>query len=310
MNLSPFAPSSKRDSILNPALIQGNPHLRISFSGDEETPATQEEPSANQQEQPAEAPPKDSVCALCKTDFGSPLKKLGVYPICTECNADLEKKIFPTWVKFFLGGLVALVVFSLFWNWRFFESFNSMNAANRQFAKADYSGAYVLMDKAAKKVPENRDIAEIAAYFHAIELLSKDKSEAALAELDKCADIDSAFHISTLKLTAQLGATFDKKDYAGFLKTSKIVLDQDSTSSQSWAGVASAYACLYAQNGQDSLKQLALQYLHKSHAIDDTSAAAKEYTGRILYRIDSKQIIDIDEYTKKFPKGYTSSTTK
>lgn len=287
------------------------PNFTVYFSGEGEFPQSNEDSVPVQQaENLEEIASSDAVCAFCKTDFGTPLNKISVYPICDNCSADLKKKIFPQWVKLFFGGVILLVIFSIFWNWRFFAAYNNLKKANIASSKSDVSNAAYFMTKAAEEVPETRDLVEMAAYFRGIEFLSKDKSALALAEFNKCTDLGGDFHVNQLVLNAEVGAAYDKKDYPMFLKTSRAVLELDSTVAQSWAGVASAYACLYAQNGQDSLKQLSLQYLQKARKMDDTSAISKDYTGRILYRIDSKQIISRDQFLKKFPNGYISALNK
>jgi hypothetical protein len=107
-----------------------------------------------------------------------------------------------------------------------------------------------------------------------------------------------------------MGSGYDKKDYNLFLTSAKAFLQLDTTQAQSWGSVASAYACIYAQNSADSAKQLSLKYYRKAKILNDSSADAKEYLGRILYRLDSKQIISKDEFDKKFPNGYTSNSLK
>jgi hypothetical protein len=311
MKLNLHVLSFKREHFLKKATILPTSKLTACFSGEGELPETNENSMPAQEEKtPEEITNPDAVCAFCKTDYGTPLNKLSVYPICNNCSVDLEKKIFPQWVKLFFGGVILLVVFSIFWNWRFYAAYNNLNKANMAFSKSDVSNAAQFMSKAAEEVPETRDLVQMAAYFRGIEFLSKDKSASALAEFNKCTDLDADFHINQWILNSEIGVAYDKKDYPMFLKTSRAVLELDSTVAQSWAGVASAYACLYAQNGQDSLKQLSLQYLHKARKMDDTSVISKDYTGRILYRIDSKQIISRDEFLKKFPNGYTSALNK
>ncbi|MFC0514319.1 hypothetical protein ACFFGT_08915 [Mucilaginibacter angelicae] len=301
----------KREHVSKTAMVRPIFNLTVYFSGEGELPESKENSiPAQQAETPEETINPGTVCAFCKKDYGTLLNKLSVYPICDNCSVDLEKKIFPQWVKLFFGGVILLVVFSIFWNWRFYAGYNNLNKANIAFSKSDVSNAAQFMTKAAEEVPETRDLVQMAAYFRGIDFLSKDKSAFALAEFNKCKDLGADFHINQWILNSEIGVAYDKKDYPMFLKTSRAVLELDSTVAQSWAGVASAYACLYAQNGQDSLKQLSLQYLQKARKLDDTSTVSKDYTGRILYRIDSKQIISRDEFLKKFPNGYTSALNK
>lgn len=264
----------------------------------------------NSNEIPVDGPsdsPSGSICSFCKKDFGTPLNKLSVYPICKDCKLNLNKSIFPAWVKLFFGGILLIVAFSIFWNWRFYSAYINIKKANKAFSEKNTGNAANLMSKAAGQVPEANDLAAMAAYFKGIDLLSKDKSTLALIEFNKCNALSPDFHVNEYTLQAQMGSGFDNKDYNLFLTASKNFLQLDTTSAQSWAGVSSAYACLYAQNNIDSLKQLSLKYFNKAKMLDDTSSGAKEYYELIHYRLNSKQIITRDQFHKKFPQGYTLS---
>ncbi|AMR32861.1 hypothetical protein A0256_16260 [Mucilaginibacter sp. PAMC 26640] len=255
-----------------------------------------------------EAEPPIPTCALCKKEFAdNKLEKLGSFHICTACKTDLNKQIFPLWVKAFFAGVLALVVFSIFWNWRFFAAYQELNSANKTFSEGKMEVAATTMKDASENVPEVTILADMAHFYKGISYLSKDKSALGLVELNLCSDsLPADYHLRELKLQAQIGAEFDRADYQAFLNSSKDFLKADTTLAGSWGGVASAYACLYAQKGTDSLKKLSLYNLKRSRAIDDTSTEAKNYSSRILYRLDSRQIISKDQFDKKFPNGYTS----
>src|SRR5580698_273428 len=134
---------------------------------------------------PADQPPNEqsdapeplsgSVCTFCKTDYKYSLDKLSVYPICPTCKLELDKKIFPLWVKLFFAGVLILVVFSVIWNWRFFESYTDLKNGFKAYQEKNVSKAASLMTKASKEVPEAADLASMASYFTGIDLLTKDK---------------------------------------------------------------------------------------------------------------------------------------
>jgi hypothetical protein len=257
-------------------------------------------------EEGPEVPSSNTICAFCNQDFGdTPLGKLSVYNICDNCKVNIDKQIFPLWVKGFFAAVLILVIFSIFWNWRFFMAYHQVSSANAAFVKGDVANAAYYMKKASDNVPDVKDIAMIAVYFDGIYLLTQDKSAAALAEFNRCKDnLPADLNVKLYLLQAEMGAAYDAKNYPLFVSASKEWLQTDTTKSMQWASVASAYACMYAQNGADSSKQQAMKYLNRAKAIDSTSADSREYTGRIMYRIDSRQVISIAEYHKKFPKGY------
>jgi hypothetical protein len=108
-------------------------------------------------------------------------------------------------------------------------------------------------------------------------------------------------------MQAEVGISFDRKDYKKFLELEKKVLARSQDDASSWAGVASAYACLYAETGQDSLKTRAVEHLQKSKTLDSVSEGARDYINRIEYRLWSRNIISSGEFQKKFPNGWAKT---
>ena len=250
----------------------------------------------------------DSTCAFCKQNFGySELTKLGAFPICESCNVNLNKQIFPLWVKGFFISVLVLVLFSGFWNWRFFAAYKELKLANKSFAAGKTAEAAKTMQEASNNVSEVQILADLAHYYTGVDYMLKDKATLALKEFNKCSEsLPVDFRLNEVKMQAGMSVSYDRGDYQGFLKSAKEFLRSDTSLSDSWGSVASAYACLYAKNGIDSLRALSLANLKRARAIDDTSAEAKNYAGRILYRLDSRQIISKEQFDKIFPKGYTS----
>lgn len=249
-----------------------------------------------------------TICSACSKDFGdTELKKLGVYPHCTECEKNAKNRAFPTWVKLFLAGIAAIIVFSFFWNWRYYAAYSDLNAATLSFRKGDYSNAAALMKRSSGEVPEVADLATLAAYYNGITLLQKNKPDSAMAEFEKCKDILPAdFGVNGLIIQSKISKTFNNKDYDGFLAAAKQHFAEiDSTSSDAYSGLGSAYACIYAQKGNEAAKTLALQNIAKAKSIDSTSADSKFYYNFLAYRIDSRQIITREAFIKKFPNGWT-----
>ena len=164
------------------------------------------------------------------------------------------------------------------------------------------------MSDASKKVPEVDDLNTMADYLHGLSLLADDKSAEALEVFNKCKDnLPPDYNISSLILRAKLGVSFDTKDYNQFLALSKENLALDSTQARNWAAVASAYACVYADKGQDSSKLSAYALLNKAKLIDSTSEDNREYYNMIEYRIYSRKIIKHDDFTKQFPHGWNKN---
>lgn len=126
--------------------------------------------------------------------------------------------------------------------------------------------AVALMQQASNEYPESADLAVAALYYKA-------------------------------------GAAFDRKDYDGFLEFSTAVMQKSPDSSSTVAGVASALAAKYASTGNPEFRARSEEMLAKAQALSQTpedKANFQEYAERIRYRLDTREIIDKDEYDRRF----------
>lgn len=253
--------------------------------------------------------PDPTVCSSCQQDFGdTELKKISTHPICSTCEKAIQEKVFPVWVKGFFAGILVIVIFSIYWNWRFFSAYRNLKEVSVMSAKEDFTEASRLATLASNQVPEVEDLSTLAAYFRGIDLLKKDSSGAAWLQFNACKDkLPVSYNIQPLLLQSRIGYSFDIKDYKGFLEACNELLAQDSSSAYSWTSVASAHACLYADKGDEEELKNSLYCLQTARMIDDTSRDMKEYYNRIEYRLDSRKIITGKEFTKQFPNGWVKN---
>jgi hypothetical protein len=107
---------------------------------------------------------------------------------------------------------------------------------------------------------------------------------------------------------ADQGVAFVSKDYDRFLQLAEKDWDTWRTP-RTAATLSSALACKYATTGDPAFRQRSEELLAKAKELagDDKDAAAgfQEYSERIRYRLESRQIIDKWEYDKKFRQGKT-----
>lgn len=100
------------------------------------------------------------------------------------------------------------------------------------------------------------------------------------------------------------GAAFEKKDYDKFVMLYEQLAKQQPNLAGAAGGLASAYACKFAVTGDPSWKQKAEEMLEKARQLSQGSPeeqkAFTEYAERTRYRLSSRQIIDKDEYDRKF----------
>jgi len=106
--------------------------------------------------------------------------------------------------------------------------------------------------------------------------------------------------------SAEVGVAFDAKDYDRFVMLEQQAMNRHPKDPSIVAGVASALACKYVTTGDESYKTQALAMLAKAKtlAVTETEQEAYvEYAQRIHYRLDTKIIIDKDEYDRRFRNG-------
>jgi len=248
-----------------------------------------------------------TVCSNCNHDYGSEeLSKLSVYPVCPVCKKAIDQRVFPNWVKAFIAGTVLVIAIGFVWNLRFFRAYSDIREANANYAIADYTNAHKMMFRAVNEVPELEDIKVMAFYFRGLDLLVKDSCTAALSIFEKYQhQIPADVNMKSLIVQARIGSCYEKKDYQGFLNASLENLAQDSTLAMSWAGVASAYSCLYVNTNNEDYKTKTNSYLHKAQSLDTANVALKDYVNMIEYRIYSKRVVSREEFQKQFPKGWS-----
>ena len=246
-----------------------------------------------------------TICTQCSNDFGEVhLKHVGSYPMCDWCKQKLEARIFPNWVKAFLAGVAILVVLSLALNWRFIEAYYQIQKMVSVLEHGSDQEAFDLYSKISENVSEVSDFATLANYHKGRILLAEDKSAEALEIFTNCQGLPENYGVPLLSLQAEIGAAFDKKDYAGFVDASTRYLEYDTTS-VALARAASAYACIYAEEKSDSARVIAMKYLQRDVNAHDTTQFFAEYLNRIEHRLATGEIIDQETFNARFPNGWS-----
>lgn len=192
-----------------------------------------------------------TICVNCQSDNGAAeLPKLAGAPVCGQCEAFFRNRPFPAWIKLAFAAVLALVAVSLIWNQRFFQAYAASRASFASLARGDIEVASAQMSAAAKHVPECADLQVMATYFEGVALLRGDRCAEALAKLAQCKGrLPEELGLETLIVQARCGATFDAKDYDGFLAAAQVLEQKLATHFMGKATVASAWACKYAQTG-------------------------------------------------------------
>ncbi len=104
--------------------------------------------------------------------------------------------------------------------------------------------------------------------------------------------------------TVESAAAFDRKDYDSFLRIAEHAFQAHLDSTDHAGMVASALACKYAVTGDRAFRTRSEEMLAKARQLAAASPAdqarEKEFEERTRYRLDSRKIIDPDEYNRRF----------
>jgi tetratricopeptide (TPR) repeat protein len=255
---------------------------------------------------------KQYLCVVCQqlTSIDDDEEELWLagHPVCAGCDSKLRNRPYPGWLKLALAALVGLAFFSFGWNWRFMAALRELNQMRRALLASDFDKAADLAESAARHVPKDTALAGIAKFNRGLAFLSKGQSSEAVNYLRKARQSAGDAKVDLIDRTllqAEAGAAFDAKNYDEFLAKSKALVAQTPDDAQSVAMVASAYACKYAVTGAEEHHREALKNVDKASQLSPSNEPQlAEYRHRILYRLDTREIISRDEFKRRFPNGY------
>ena len=247
-----------------------------------------------------------TVCARCGTDGGSQEFPLFLdMPICQTCKDTMVNYRYPAWVKAFFAGILIIVVFSLVWNFRFFQARVLMEQAIKAgFAQGNVEAGSNKMQKASNLVPESHELRVLSHYLEGVRAIRKDDCQSALDHFQNCNELPEAYQVELFQRTAEIGVAFDNKDYQKFLELAMGLRDSNPNDSTAEGQIASAYACLYAERGDESDKQKALEHLQRAEdkTTPNDRERFKEYRERITYRLETRRILTRKEYYEETGK--------
>lgn len=249
-----------------------------------------------------------TICLNCGADSGDvPLPQLKQVPTCQPCIDFFRNRPFPGWVKAFFATVVILVIVSLVWNWRFFQGYFEIKAAWAAMAEGQAETAAADMSSAAKHLPEVKELSIMAELFRGIDCLKNNRCEEAETCFAHCTAMPPGFGVERLRQEAALGAAFDRKNYREFLRLAEEAEKQRPNEAMTIAQVASAHACLYAAHGNASERKAAEAKLAEAKKLNDKSLNSSDFEERIRHRLETREIIDRDEFLRRFPNGWKAS---
>ncbi len=190
--------------------------------------------------------------------------------------------------------------------------------AKAQFLSGDFREGYLTLNNHNGGRFESSDLTnEVQGIFRRVDdalgKLLKAQEAAKANKLDEAEKLsaDAAREYPESQLLADVaenmavGAAFDHKDYERFAKLAETSWTKHQDSSLHAAGLASALACQYAVSGNPEFRDRAEQLLVKGKDLarsPDEIKAFQDYEARVRYRLETRIIIDPDEYNRRFGK--------
>ncbi len=247
-----------------------------------------------------------TVCFNCGYDNGqNELSLISGLPVCNKCGDFFRNRPFPKWIKLSFFIVVGLVIFSFAFNFRFIKSFYYIKQASSAMRRGNLEKTIEYAKSASNLVPEDEFMKMEVSYFEGLSYFGQEKWKDAIEAFNKCSGLLAAgYNIEELILNANIGLSFDNKEYDSFLRYALELQNKYPQESLYYAGVASAYACKFAVTSDNQFKDKTLEYLKKSKELSSDEATYREYEQRILYRLSTREIIDKKEFDKKFPNGW------
>ncbi len=248
-----------------------------------------------------------TICARCGRDEGSrDLPRLGRLPFCEDCTRAVRNVPYPGWLRYAFIALLMIAALDFVRNQRFFSAYAQVVRAGRDLKTGQLDAALTRFESAARAVPESADLAAEINFLKAIQLVQNDRSAEAVPLLRSYVEAYPGDpNAKQVLLQAEIGAAFEAGDYDAFLEKSQALAKQEPNDARAAAGVASAYACKYAAQGNEEFAAQARERLEAAGKLaPPADPDFEEYSQRIRYRLATREIISRTEYHRRFPNGW------
>lgn len=252
-----------------------------------------------------------TVCHWCGSDRGDEeFGLIGGVGTCPDCEQRMRNFPFPTWVKVSFSLLLIAAIASFAANFRYVQAVFDGAEGERAAERQDFARAADLLERASAHVPEFKPYAFSAAMSRGLALLTADQSAQAIPYFEKCLSLapeEPALH--RFLLEAEIGAAFDGKDYDLALAKTKELNELMPDEPGLVAKLASMHAAKYAASGEEDHLRQANEMLAKVEQLPgfDTEQM-QEYAERIRHRLETREIIPLEEYRRRFPAGRSEKT--
>lgn len=260
-----------------------------------------------------------TVCIQCSTDYGSRvLEEVAGVPFCPECAKRARNQPYPPWLRMAAVILAILTAWAFAHSVRYIRARVAMDRAMVQFFQhRDIEGAAQASRQAYDLVPTSPYIQDLYHYFAGVQSVQQDKPEEAISHLNaiKLKMSEKAFAREHFIRQAKVSIAFNRKEYGKMVTMAREQLKEEPDSLAAHLGLAGSCALVYADKGEEAMKQESLQQLElamKAAAKMDApdQAAVKYERDRMLHRLNTRQIISRAQYVKQFgpAPGETGTT--
>lgn len=252
-----------------------------------------------------------TICVKCGKDNGRiDFHAVAGLPVCPQCESSVRNRPFPQWIKVAMIVVGGLVVFSFARNMRFMKGYVQLKASHKFLDAGEIEKAAASLNAAATCIPERKELRAVACFYDGAVLMRQEKWDQAIARLNSCGG-SLPSHLQPVAeesiMNAKIGIAFDSKDYDGFIDLA-IQVQNKHPDDTTYAGqIASAYACKYAQSGDEQFKKQALESLEKAGAASrktNSPEVFENYKQRILHRLYTREVIDHKAFVSRFPNGW------
>lgn len=224
-------------------------------------------------------PMKDpTVCARCGAHHGdSDWPVLDGEAVCLACTRRAEGLRFPPWIVGSLIGALLVTIACSVVEWRFTRGFLAYRHGVRAYKAGQFGPAADAMETAAKRIPEESDYQDLAAFYRGRALYESDKPAEAIPYFKESKRISpNDLDIDDWILHAEKDLAWKQGDFGAFYLECKAIVSRHSDGFQDLSEMAWAGACQYAETGEESFREESAAYMKLAKAAKDQPAGDYE----------------------------------
>lgn len=248
-----------------------------------------------------------TICAKCQVDHDeTELHQIANNPICEGCLKTLEQSIVPSWVKVFMVGIILLVAFSTYWNYKYYTAYEDLNLSVRESENGNFSDAALYSRSASNLVPELSDLNLLANYYEGVNQYQQGGYVEAKSKLQDAFGVFGPDNtdLNYLIANCDISICIENDDFIGAIRNAKILVRINSHDPFNLSSLSSMYSLIYAHDGEQAYADSSLIYLNKARDILKPTDNLDSYINLIEYRLATRDPISSADFYTKYPEGW------